>query len=156
MMFTRVNRSNPEKILIVAYNSSSATHTNGQPVRWDYTTDVNGVGVEKPQAISTDNRGNTFAGVAVESITAGSYGLYQVYGYHSAVICTPASSDAIALGTPLYLPAASGYQLESHVMAATGSTTIDEAAYMPCAFALQAYTKAGTTSGIKAFIKGMG
>ena len=46
MLFQRVNRSNPEKIFIVAKNSySTASLTNGQAVIWDWTTDGDGVGV---------------------------------------------------------------------------------------------------------------
>ena len=44
MLFQRVNRTNPEKIFLVAKNSwSTASLTNGQAVIWDYTTDVDGL-----------------------------------------------------------------------------------------------------------------
>jgi len=88
MLFQRINRSNPEKIFIVAYNSySTAALTNGQAVMWDYATDADGVGITKPTASAkaTSHYGTTFAGVAAEGIAAGAYGLIQVYGYHSAV-----------------------------------------------------------------------
>lgn len=155
MLLQRLNRENPEKIFIVAKNSTSSTMTNGQPAVWDYITDKDGVGVEKPRAIGADNRGNAFAGIAAESIAASDYGLFQVYGYHSAVICTPATGDSITTGTPLYLPVTSGLYLETNTVPATDSTHIDKAAYVPCAFALAAYTKAGTTSAIACFIKGL-
>lgn len=35
MIFQRVNRSDPEKIFIVAYNSYSAAVYNGYAVQWD-------------------------------------------------------------------------------------------------------------------------
>ena len=36
MLFQRINRSNPEKVFVVAYNSySTAAITNGQYVPWD-------------------------------------------------------------------------------------------------------------------------
>ena len=36
MLFQRINRSNPEKVFIVAYNSySTAAITVGQGVNWD-------------------------------------------------------------------------------------------------------------------------
>lgn len=155
MLFQRVNRDDPEKIFIVAYNSTATTMTNGQPAMWDYVTDKNGVGVIKPRAIGADNRGNAFAGIAAESIAASDYGLFQVYGYHSAVVVTPATGDAITTGTPLYLPVTSGLYLETNTVPATDSTHIDKAAYVPCAFAFAAYTKAGTTSTIACFIKGL-
>lgn len=92
MLFQRVNRSDPEKVFIVVKNSwSTASLSNGQPVKWDFITDCDGVGVDKPSAIAT-NGGAAFAGVVVETIAAGSYGLIQVYGYHSAVICRTISS----------------------------------------------------------------
>ena len=88
MLFQRVNRTNPEKIFIVAFNSwSTASLTNGQAVIWDYTTDVDGVGVTKPTDgnLQAGHYGVAFAGIAAETIASGSYGLLQVYGYHSAV-----------------------------------------------------------------------
>jgi hypothetical protein len=155
VIFQRVNRDDPERVFIVVYNSTATAMTNGQPVRWDYTTDVNGVGVEKPQGRSTDNRGNAFAGVAVETIAASDYGLIQVYGYHSATICSVSTGDSVVLGTPLYLPITSGFYLETLSIGTSNSTIIDQAAYVPNAFGMQIFSQSATTSAIKVFIKGL-
>lgn len=155
MIFQSLNRDDPERIFIVVYNSTASALTNGQAVRWDYTSDVNGVGVEKPQGRSTDNRGNAFAGIVAETIAASAYGLIQIYGYHSAVIVQNDTGNTISLGTPLYLPVTSGLYLESLAIGTSNSTIIDQAAYIPNAFAMEVFSEAGTTSSIKAFIKGL-
>lgn len=151
MLFQRINRSNPEKVFIVVYNSwSSASLTNGQAVMWDFNTDIDGVGVTRPTARAT-NGGVAAAGIVAETIAAGSYGLLQVYGYHSAVRARSITAGApnIAAGRPLALVAAGSlFCLES---IATGSTVIQ---VYPCAFALEA-SAIFTTAAIKAFIKAL-
>jgi hypothetical protein len=151
MLFQRINRSNPEKVFIVVYNSwSTVAITNGQAVQWDFTTDVDGVGVTRPTARAT-NAGFAVAGIVAETIAPGAYGLLQVYGYHSAVRARSITAGApnIAAGRPLALAAAGSiYCLES---IATGSAVIQ---VFPCAFALEA-SAIYTTAAIKAFIKAL-
>lgn len=122
MLFQRINRSDPEKVFIVAYNSySTASLTNGQAVMWDYATDHNGVSVTKPTSINSHIGAPVIAGVAAETIAAGSYGLVQVWGYHSATYMrtatttgtTPLKVNAIATGSPLHAPFASNFHFES-------------------------------------------
>jgi hypothetical protein len=149
MIFQRINRSDPEKIFIIAYNSySTASLSNGQAVIWDFATDADGVGVTRPTARAT-NAGGAIAGVAAETIAAGSYGLLQVYGYHSAVRVRSftGGTPAIAAGRPLSLNVAgSVFCLESFQ---TGSTHIQ---VKPCGFALAAQAS-WTTKAIAAFLK---
>lgn len=158
MLYQRINRSDPEKIFIVAKNTySTATLTNGQPVCWDYATDADGIGVTKPYAFATSG-GASFAGVAAESIAANAYGLIQTYGYHSsvAVRTTTASSDstaigrtAVAAGVPLTLPLAAEFCLEG---VKTGSACFLKAGIGGFALAAQA---SYTTKRIAVFIKAM-
>lgn len=151
MLFQRINRSNPEKIFIVAYNSySTAALTNGQAVNWDFITDCDGVGVTMPLARAT-NGGVAIAGVAAETIAAGAYGLIQVYGYHSAVRVrsVTGSGTDIAKGRPLFANVAgSVFCLES---ASTASTVVLK---YPCGFALAA-SAVFTTAAIAVFIKAL-
>jgi len=154
MIFQRINRTNPEKIFLVAYNSyTTASLTNGQAAAWDVITDCDGVSVTLPQATAT-TAGVSFAGIVAETIAAGSYGLIQVYGYHSAVRARAASTSgtgatkAIAKGTPLQLSQTAAFCLEAH---ATESTVI--LAY-PIGFALAA-NALWTTAAIAAFIKAL-
>lgn len=84
MIFTRINRSNPEKIFLVVYNSyGTADLTVGQAASWDVATDANGVSVTIPVA---DKAGYGVAGVSPGTITKIDYGLIQVWGYHSAAL----------------------------------------------------------------------
>lgn len=121
MIFQRVNQSDPEKIFISVYNSySTASLTSGQVAMWDYATDANGVSVTKPAA--SVSAGAAVAGVAVQTIAAGAYGLIQVYGYNSSTRCRTLTggTPAIAAGVPLGMQTAN-FCLES---IDTGSTNL--------------------------------
>ena len=157
MLFARINRSNPEKVFIVAYNSySTASLTNGQPVMWDYVTDADGVGVTLNAAGTgrAGHYGTAVAGVAAETIAAGAYGLIQVYGYHSAVRVRSATTGlpAIVAGTCLALVTNTVFCLESYAAAtlATSTLTLHNAQW--CGFALEAQAS-WTTKAIKVFLK---
>jgi hypothetical protein len=156
MLFQRINRSDPEKIFIVAKNSySTASLTNGQVVIWDWTTDVDGVGVTLATATENVGGGVDVAGVAAETIAAGAYGLLQVYGYHSAVRVRSLtatghvyheSRGAVAKGTRLV----GGI---TTVFAAEGVTVAETAQVLfPMGFALAAQASF-TTKAIAAFLK---
>jgi len=150
MLFQRINRSDPERVFVIAKNSYTVALSNGQSVVWDYTTDVDGVGVERPPARAV-NGGFAFAGIAAETIGISAYGLIQVYGYHPAarVRIKTSSTPSIALGAPLALNSAGSlFCLES---IETGSTMI---VVYPGAIALGAYTL-WTTTTIPVFIKAM-
>lgn len=145
MLFQRINRSNPEKIFIVVYNSySTAAITVGQGVIWDFATDADGVGVTRPTARAT-NAGVAAAGVVADaSIAAGAYGLLQVYGYHSTtrVRTVTGGTPAIVPGRPLIMNVAgSVFCLESVSTASTVALTF------PMGFSL------GSTSGFTTIAK---
>jgi hypothetical protein len=129
MLFQRINRSDPEKIFMVAYNSySTGSVVNGYAVMWDYATDANGVSITKPTSLNSQANAPVMAGVAAETIAAGAYGLIQVWGYHSAVYMRTAATTgttpevvlAIAAGSPLYAPFASNFHFEAFTAAAAG------------------------------------
>lgn len=149
MIFQRINRSDPEKVFIVVLNSySTASLTNGQVVEWDYTTDANGVSVTIPSARATSS-GAAAAGIVAETIAAGSYGLLQVYGYHSAVRVRnmTGGAPAMAAGSPLAVNAAgSVFCCENWD---TGSTNIQ---VYTIGFAIGKTTK-WTTAAVAAFVR---
>ena len=156
MLFQRVNRTNPEKVFLVAKNSyATASLTNGQAVIWDWTTDVDGVGVTLATATVNVSCGIDVAGIAAETIAAGDYGLLQVYGYHSAVrVRTQTSTShvyfesraAVAKGTPLVGGVTTVFALE-------GITPAESAQVLqPCGFALAAQASF-TTKAIAVFLK---
>lgn len=153
MIFQRVNRTDPEKVFVVVYNSySTAAITVGQTVIWDFATDADGVGVTRPTARAT-NAGKAVAGVvATASIAAGGYGLVQVYGYHSSVRMRTVTggSPAITAGRPLIVNAAG-----SVFCAESVSTASKQIVSYPFAFSLGA-TSGWTTAARAAFIKALG
>ncbi len=156
MLFSRINRTNPEKIFIVAKNSyTTASLTNGQVVIWDWTTDKDGVGVTLATATENVSAGQDVAGVAVETIAAGEYGLLQVYGYHSAARVRSLtatghvyheSRGAVAVGTPLVGGITAVFCLEGITPAETAQVL------HPCGFALAAQASF-TTKAIAVFLK---
>ena len=157
MLFQRVNRTNPERIFIVAKNSyGTASLTNGQAVIWDWTDDGDGIGVTLATATNLVSAGQDVAGIATETIASGDYGLLQVYGYHSAVRVRTltATSDhvysesrgVVAKGTPLVGGISTVFALEAVTPAETAQVL------HPCGFALAASTTF-TTAAIAVFLK---
>lgn len=149
MRFQRINKSDPEKIFIVVYNSyGTASLTAGQAVTWDYVTDQNGVSVTIPPARAA-SAGAAIAGVAAETIAAGAYGLLQVYGYNPSVRVRnmTGGAPAMAAGSPLAINSAgSVFCLENWD---TGSTNIQ---VHTCGFAI-GYTTKYTTAAVAVFLK---
>lgn len=156
MLFQRVNRTNPEKVFLVAKNSySTASLTNGQAVIWDWTTDGDGVGVTLATATENVSCGIDVAGIATETIAAGNYGLLQVYGYHSSVRVRTMTTTghvyneslaAVAKGTPLVGGITTVFALEGVTPAETAQVL------HPCGFALAAQASF-TTKAIAVFLK---
>jgi len=155
MMFQRINQSSPERVFVVVYNSyAAASLTNGQCVRWDYTTDVDGVGVERCTAAST---GFPAAGVVAETIASGAYGLLQIYGYHSAVRVRTMTSTGHAFHTALAAVAAGvalAYDITADVFCAEGIGDNATHSLYPFAFSLAAQAST-TTKATACFIKAM-
>jgi len=153
VLFQRVNRTDPEKVFIIGYNSwSTDAITNGQAVQYDFTTDADGVGVTRPTARAT-NQGFATAGiVASASIAAGDYGLIQVYGAHSATRVRGVTSGGVVAtpGMPLAVNAAgSVYCLETFATHFTGIHI------WPCAFMLSTLTNQWTTVAKNVFVKAL-
>ena len=155
MQFQRLNRTDPEKGFIVVKNTySTASLSNGQAVMWDYVTDKDGVGVTLATAGAAKHGGVVGAGIVAETIAAGSYGLLQVYGYHSAARCRAISGagTVVATGVPLGLLEAAFCLVSLDVSQA--STAVIRV-YYPMAFSLGAATAGYTTVTGAVFIQAM-
>ena len=84
MEFQRVLRTDPERAFIVVRNVySTASLTDGQWAAWDIQTTQDGVAVTRPVL----RMRSAIAGVAVETIPNGSYGVLQCWGYKSNARC---------------------------------------------------------------------
>ncbi len=151
MLFQRINRTDPEKVFVIVYNSySTAALTNGQAVIWDFATDADGLGVTRPTARAT-NAGMAAAGIVAETIASGDYGLLQVYGHHATVRMRSVTggTPAIVAGRPLVINVAgSVFCLESVATASISVLTF------PVGFSLGA-TAGFTTAARAAFIRAM-
>lgn len=119
MLFQRINESSPERFFVIVKNSySTASLTAGQWVAWDDLTDEDGVAVTKPNGVL---RGS-IAGVANDTITHGSFGIAQVWGFREAARGAGGSGLAtskISEGTFLYCKT-SGFAVHGlHTIAST-------------------------------------
>ena len=159
MLFSRINRSNPEKVFIAVKNTyATASLTNGQAVIFDYATDADGVGVTKPTDGTgrASHYGTACAGIAAETIVSNDYGLVQVYGYHSSVRVRThtGGNPAIAAGTALTCIDAI-FALASwppNDGGATSTITVSNAHWVGFALAAQA---SFTTKAVAVFIKAL-
>ena len=159
MELQRLNRSDPEKIFMVFKNSyASASLTNGQATIIDYATDADGVGITKPTAtfaVKALHNGAAFAGIVAETIAAGSYGLVQVYGYHSAVRVRSWTGGVpvIAAGTALAC-VNTAFCLESYINYPLATSSLTQVNVRFAGFALAAQAS-WTTKAIACFIKAL-
>lgn len=88
MLLQRVNRTDPERIFLIVKNSySTASLAANQWVAWDNVTDRDGVAVTKPGG----ELRYSVAGVVVEPIAHGDYGLIQIWGYRNGARCSGGS-----------------------------------------------------------------
>jgi hypothetical protein len=153
MIFKRINRDNPEQIFITVKNGyDTASLTSGQAVMWDFG---DGDGVNVTRISNSANKTLAFAGIVVETIVAGEFGLLQIWGYNAAVNVRMSGTTSIYTGAALYADV-SGFRLNTPTQASgfTGTTELMEV--FPAAFALEGYTT--TTAAditVAAFIKAM-
>lgn len=92
MIFQRVNRTDPERVFIVARNSEGGTLNKDDCCIWETASaSVDGVRVRQPD---TSHSGSV-VGVIDAAIADGAYGLVQVFGYRSTsrVFQTNTSQD---------------------------------------------------------------
>jgi hypothetical protein len=112
MLLQRLNRTDPERVFVVAMNSySTASITAGQWVAWDIVTDKDGVSVTKPAGA---NR-STVAGVSNATIAHNDYGLIQCWGYRSDAMCLGGSgslTSKLTAGQPMKF-ATSGFNAQA-------------------------------------------
>lgn len=155
MLLQRINRSDPEKIFIIAKNTyGTASLTNGMAVIWDYVTDQDGVGVTKAGAGTAKHGGAPCAGVAAETIAAGSYGMIQVYGVHSAVR-GHAGTGGLAAATGIPLALVDAEFAVGAIDVSVASTAVVRIWY-PMGFSMGLATSLFTTTTGKVFIKCLG
>jgi hypothetical protein len=122
---------------------------------WDYVTDRDGVGVTKPEVI-TVSCGFAAAGVVAETIAAGSYGLIQIYGYHSAVLqrAITGGTPYVTHGIPLRVGLTASFALEPMVTGYASTVVIKN--YFPLGFSLgRVTTRSVLGVALPAFIKAL-
>lgn len=121
MEFQRINRTDPERIFLVVKNTySTAALAANQWAAFDTFTDKDGIGVTKPGATRFTDL--AMAGVIVEAIAVGDYGLCQCWGYRNSARVSGGSglnTSKISEGTYLYIKT-SGFAVHGlHTIAST-------------------------------------
>ena len=122
MEFQRINRTNPERVFIVMKNSVGSARKVNEWVAHDVVTDEDGVSFEKPKGA---NR-TAIAGVAIEAIADGDYGLIQVWGFRNAARMAGGSglvTSKISEGTFLYVKT-SGFAAAARANISVASTAV--------------------------------
>lgn len=94
MLFQRVNRTDAEKVFVVALNASGGTFLAGSTVCWDTGTSADGIRVTTPATATL----SAFAGITNAAMANGAYGLVQVYGYCSQALALPDITTALVAG----------------------------------------------------------
>jgi len=98
MLFQKVNRTDAEKVFIIAKNTSGATLAVNVPVYFETAEQSDGICVS--QMVTAGNL--LFAGINHSSLADDDYGLVQVYGARASAVYSPTRSDwAAAPGTKL-------------------------------------------------------
>ena len=155
MIFQRLNRSDPEKVFMVARNSEGATQNADDVCSWETASaSIDGTRVRQPD---TSTAGNV-VGIVDAAITDGSYGLVQIYGYRttSRVFQTNTSQD-----TGAFLEASLGAaHLSSYATSLTqASSTTVSITYRPGPFFVLgesvASSAASATISAKVFLRCM-
>jgi len=95
MLFQRINRTDPEKVFIIAKNAETAALTAGQVTEFLMNGTDDGLAVGNPTA----NNGALVAGIAASAIPASDYGLVQVYGLFDTAVQRPYGTASNAAGS---------------------------------------------------------
>jgi len=106
MLFQRINRTDAEKVYIIAKNTSGASLAANLPVYFE--TDEQSDGVAVSQMITGGNL--LFAGINHSTLADDGYGLVQVYGARTSAVVSPVVSTYSATpGTRLVGVAGAAY-----------------------------------------------
>lgn len=132
MQIQRVNRTDPEKVFIVAKNGTAATITTGMGARYlGWIAGAELVSNDGTQVIAVENAANmaAFAGIAAEDIATLGYGRVQAWGYCNSIMLS-AEGTSISVGggtmaaTVLKVSAAAGQYTSDGTALETLSTTL--------------------------------
>jgi hypothetical protein len=119
MLFQKINRSDAEKVFVIAKNTSGASLAANLPVYWE--TDEQSDGVAVSQMITSGNL--LFAGINHATLADDGYGLVQVYGARDSVVVSPVvSSYSVTPGCRLVGVAGAAYLAYGSMLSA-GITT---------------------------------
>lgn len=117
MEFQRVNRSDPERIYVIA--KAGEALTAGRWYAWDMVTAQDGVTVKKAVGFNRNN----IAGVAVLTVASGDYSPMQVWGYHGSARCAGGDGSAtskLSAGVPMHFNT-SGYAARKAARTSAGA-----------------------------------
>jgi hypothetical protein len=105
MLIQRLNRTNAEKVFIIARNDSSAAIGKGYPCVFKFDATRDGLDVEDAKT-GAAAKNHLIAGLANAEIAASSYGLVQCYGVRTdapILKCGTATNKNAAIGDALVL-----------------------------------------------------
>jgi hypothetical protein len=119
MLFQQLNRSDAEKVFIIAKNTSGGTLAANVPVFFETADQSDGLAVSQMES----GAGLLFAGINHSSLADDAYGLVQVYGYRESCVVSPVvSSFAISPGSRFVGVADAGYLAYGSCVSATAKS----------------------------------
>jgi hypothetical protein len=154
MLFQRVNRSDAEKVFIIAQNTSGASLGANLPVYFE--TDAASDGLAVSQMVAAGNL--LFAGINDATLADDGYGLVQVYGARTSAVYNPTRSDWAAYpGMKLVGAAYLEYTSSVSGTVITSDSTLNSAldAYVVSMETIAAADGKSATGNIKVFIRAL-
>ena len=150
MMFSRVNRTDPERIFVVMLNNEGASLAANSTCQLELASaSVDGTRVRQPDTSNLF----AFVGIVDAAIADQAYGLVQIYGYRSTVTVFQ-TGTSIATGEVLVPVAGAGY-MQSVASTVASSTTVTLQPIFAVLAESVASSSASATINAKAFIRAM-
>ena len=148
MIIKRLNRSDPERVFVVAL-CNEANSADDTVALETASASIDGIKVRQPDTGLL----YTFVGVSDASLASGAYGLIQVYGYRSTskVFQTNTSQDT---GVVLVPVAAAAY-LQSTASSTTSSANVTQQPIFACLLESVASSASSVTISARVFIRAM-
>lgn len=160
MLIQQINRTDPDKIYVIARNTAATTTEIGDWAQWQVTSnhDAYQLGVDTITPLTSGFATlHHFAGIWHQAVSQSDYGLIQIYGYSPSI--NYGGSGTILPGMPIKPVTANSYGTAAtfitHALSATTTAWSDIGVL---------FVIAGTTSGLaeslgtaqEGFIKAMG
>ena len=148
MQFATVNRTEAEKVFIVAQNYTGAALSAGVPVEWDVVTSTDGYTVT---GCKSGSLASLFAGITDATMADSAVGLIQVFGFRTSAYVSRASAG----NTPGQWLQPTGQYFDAMTMSAATTSGHTFVTLMETIAASAAYSSAAQVYNQNVFIRSL-